>query len=215
MDENAQSHVPPEDAAPPSPERRGQVWSVEEEQKLYDEFVAGVPKIECAGSHQRTTGGIRAHLREMGLTDEEDNPISPRPEFAPTSAAQKRKVKAITVLEKKRVAQAEGVLTPAPEFNERFRDALHIMANTNASAFITGKAGSGKSTLLTWFSRNTDKNLVILAPTGVAALNVGGQTIHSFFRFGIDVTPHKVLTRKKARNEKLYKKLQTIIIDEV
>ena len=54
---------------------------------------------------------------------------------------------------------------------------------------------------------------MVLAPTGVAALNVGGQTIHNFFRFPIDITPQKVSNKKKIRNEKLYKKLQTIIID--
>lgn len=56
----------------------------------------------------------------------------------------------------------------------------------------------------------------MLAPTGVAALNVKGQTIHSFFNFYVDVTPDKILNRKtKPRNTKLYKKLKTIIIDEV
>ena len=78
-----------------------------------------------------------------------------------------------------------------------------------------GGGGTGKSTLLTYFRRNTRKNLVVLAPTGVAAVNVGGQTIHSFFGFKPDVTPGSV--RKKGKDEKqnLYKKLTTIVIDEV
>src|SRR5277367_4773947 len=83
-----------------------------------------------------------------------------------------------------------------PEINDRFRDALHIMGQTDASIFITGRAGTGKSTLLTYFRRTGAKRVVVLAPTGVAALNVGGQTIHNFFRFSIDVTPQKILKKK-------------------
>ena len=82
--------------------------------------------------------------------------------------------------------------------------------------FITGKAGTGKSTLLEHFCNNTKKKPVVLAPTGVAALNVKGQTIHSFFNFYVDVTPEKIRTKKTKPNDaKLYKKIKTIIIDEV
>lgn len=102
------------------------------------------------------------------------------------------------------------------EMNDRFRHALSLMEHTDRSLFITGRAGTGKSTLLSHFCARTSKNPVVLAPTGVAALNVGGQTIHKFFHFYIDVTPDKVRRRKvKPRNPKLYKKLRTIIIDEV
>jgi ATP-dependent DNA helicase PIF1 len=55
----------------------------------------------------------------------------------------------------------------------------------------------------------------VLAPTGVAALNVRGQTVHNFFRFRVDVTPEKVRRREsRPRDTKLYRKLRTIIIDE-
>lgn len=102
------------------------------------------------------------------------------------------------------------------DFNDRFRHALRLMEETDQSLFITGKAGTGKSTLLSHFCENTDKSPVILAPTGVAALNVGGQTIHKFFRFYIDVTPEKIRKKEtKPRNPKFYKKLKTIVIDEV
>ena len=102
------------------------------------------------------------------------------------------------------------------EFNERFQHALQQMENSSRSLFITGKAGTGKSTLLSHFCANTQKKPVVLAPTGVAALNVKGQTIHKFFHFYIDVTPDKISTKQtKPRNPKLYKKLKTIIIDEV
>ena len=88
------------------------------------------------------------------------------------------------------------------------------MENTSKNVFITGKAGTGKSTLLDYFRSITKKTIVVLAPTGVAALNVGGETIHSFFRFKPDITVDKV---KKLRGRKadIFKKLDAVIIDEV
>jgi ATP-dependent exoDNAse (exonuclease V) alpha subunit len=104
----------------------------------------------------------------------------------------------------------------ALDLNDRFKEALRLMEVTECCLFITGKAGTGKSTLLTHFCRNTDKKPVILAPTGVAALNVKGQTIHRFFNFYVDVTPQKIREKKtKPRFAKLYKKLKTIVIDEI
>ncbi len=102
------------------------------------------------------------------------------------------------------------------EINEQFERALELMKKGGKSLFITGKAGTGKSTLLDYFCKNSKKKPVVLAPTGVAALNVKGQTIHSFFNFYIDVTPDKIRKKKtRPKDEKLYKKLKTIIIDEV
>jgi ATP-dependent DNA helicase PIF1 len=100
------------------------------------------------------------------------------------------------------------------EINQEFRKALDIMEDSNRHVFITGKAGTGKSTLLDYFRQTTSKEVAILAPTGVAALNIQGQTIHSFFGFKPSVTPDKI--RKKAGQEgHIYKKFDTIIIDEV
>ena len=101
------------------------------------------------------------------------------------------------------------------DFNPEFCRALELMENSCSHVFVTGRAGTGKSTLLTHFRRTTRKNVVVLAPTGVAAVNVGGQTIHSFFCFKPDVTPGGI--RRKGRDEKknLYKRLTTIVVDEV
>lgn len=99
------------------------------------------------------------------------------------------------------------------QLSEDFRYALNQLEKTNTNLFITGKAGTGKSTLLQLFRNTTRKNTVVLAPTGIAALNVGGQTIHSFFRF-----PGKMLLRrdiKKVRNRKLYQKIEVLVIDEI
>ena len=103
------------------------------------------------------------------------------------------------------------------DFNSEFQCALDMMEKTDKNIFITGRAGTGKSTLLTYFHNNTKKNVVILAPTGVAAVNVGGQTIHSFFHFKPGVTPAAIKKKRATGKEKIsiYKKLTTIVIDEI
>ncbi len=102
------------------------------------------------------------------------------------------------------------------EINSEFAFALKLLESTNKSVFITGKAGTGKSTLLQVFRENTKKNVAVLAPTGVAALNVHGQTIHSFFRFPTTVTPQTVCKKKPTRLFlEMIKKIDAIIIDEV
>jgi ATP-dependent DNA helicase PIF1 len=106
------------------------------------------------------------------------------------------------------------------EINDRFREALDLMENTGRHIFITGRAGTGKSTLLEYFRETTRKAAAVLAPTGVAALNVRGQTIHSFCRFKPDVTLEKVkkLPRSRSRGAAppdLYRRFEAVIIDEV
>ena len=63
------------------------------------------------------------------------------------------------------------------EINEQFQQALDIMEDSDRSIFITGRAGTGKSTLLSYFRNITKKKVAVLAPTGVAALNIKGPTI--------------------------------------
>jgi ATP-dependent DNA helicase PIF1 len=91
------------------------------------------------------------------------------------------------------------------------------MEETDRSVFITGKAGTGKSTLLTYFRKITRKRLAVLAPTGVAAINVQGQTIHSFCGFKPDVSLEKVkkVSEKNKAGARLYKKLEVLVIDEI
>jgi len=101
------------------------------------------------------------------------------------------------------------------EINEEFGTALKLLEGSFGSLFITGKAGTGKSTLLECFREKTKKNVAILAPTGVAALNVSGQTIHSFFLIPPNITPEKVLEHKLTKKRiKLVQSLDMIIIDE-
>jgi ATP-dependent DNA helicase PIF1 len=85
---------------------------------------------------------------------------------------------------------------------------------TQENIFVTGRAGTGKSTLLNHLSWNTSKQIVICAPTGVAALNVGGQTIHSLFRLPIGViADHEIEHTADVR--KLLNTIDTLVIDEV
>ncbi len=89
------------------------------------------------------------------------------------------------------------------------------MENTSRSIFITGRAGTGKSTLLTYFRLTTRKKVAILAPTGVADLNVKGQTIHSFFRFKPNITLNLVRRLRDGDEDTIYRKLDAIVIDEI
>ena len=99
------------------------------------------------------------------------------------------------------------------ELNADFKYALDLLGKTNRSLFLTGKAGTGKSTFLQLFRRTTKKKTVVLAPTGIAALNVQGQTIHSFFGF----PPRVILPKdiKKSGYRKWFKKIEVMVIDEI
>lgn len=99
------------------------------------------------------------------------------------------------------------------ELSDDFKYVLDCLEKQSTNLFITGRAGTGKSTLLQLFRNTTHKKTVVLAPTGIAALNVKGQTIHSFFGF-----PPKPLAReeiRRRRDRRLYKKMEVLIIDEI
>lgn len=103
------------------------------------------------------------------------------------------------------------------KLSEEQQNIFDIIENQNGNIFITGKAGTGKSSLLQYFKYKSKKRLVVVAPTGVAALNVGGQTIHSLFGF-----PPAFLSEEKLRGLRLYPKtafllrnIDTVVIDEI
>ncbi|HEU5046398.1 MAG TPA: AAA family ATPase [Rickettsiales bacterium] len=93
-----------------------------------------------------------------------------------------------------------------------FASAFELLENSRANVFLTGKAGTGKSTFLQYFRRNTRKRLAVVAPTGVAALNVNGQTIHSLFRF-VPRFMHKGEVKPDKR--RVFKEMELLIIDEI
>ena len=106
---------------------------------------------------------------------------------------------------------------PLLVLNNDFQYVLDALDKTARSMFITGRAGTGKSTLLQLFRRTTSKKTAVLAPTGVAALNVQGQTIHSFFGFPPRIITPQEASRKVSRKDllRLYRNLEVLIIDEI
>lgn len=101
-----------------------------------------------------------------------------------------------------------------PELSDEQRVVFELIERTRDHIFVTGRAGTGKSTLLNHLAWNTGKQLVIAAPTGVAALNVGGQTIHSLFRLPIGVIADHDIDQN-AELRKLLGSIDTLVIDEV
>jgi len=109
--------------------------------------------------------------------------------------------------------------------NKEWQDALQIVNYTRRSLFLTGKAGTGKSTFLRYVADTTKKKHVVLAPTGIAAVNAGGSTLHSFFRLPFHpllpndtrYTHRHIKNTLKYTNEqrKLLREVELIIIDEI
>ncbi len=109
--------------------------------------------------------------------------------------------------------------------NPEFQSTLSLLEQTNRSIFLTGKAGTGKSTFLRYITSTTKKKFVVLAPTGIAAVNVGGQTMHSFFKIPLkpllpddpDFAVRRLRQRLKYSKQliKLIRELDLIIIDEI
>ncbi len=103
-------------------------------------------------------------------------------------------------------------------FDPLATQALDLMNKSSKSLFLTGKAGTGKSTLIQYFIETTKKNILVLAPTWVAAVNIGGTTIHSFFGMHPWMTLEEAKEWKFGMNAlkwKILDKLDTIIIDEI
>ena len=91
---------------------------------------------------------------------------------------------------------------------------FQAIEHTREHVFVTGRAGTGKSTLLNHLNWHTQKQIVICAPTGVAALNVGGQTIHSLFRLPIGVIADHDIDQNDAVR-KILNAMDTLVVDEV
>ena len=111
--------------------------------------------------------------------------------------------------------------------NREFQDALNLVRYTRQSVFLTGKAGTGKSTFLRYVCKHTKKKHVVLAPTGIAAINAGGSTLHSFFKLPfyplLPDDPNFSLQRGRIheffkyskQHRKLLEELELVIIDEI
>ena len=111
--------------------------------------------------------------------------------------------------------------------NKEFQDALQLITHTRQSVFLTGKAGTGKSTFLKYICAHTKKKYVVLAPTGIAAINAEGVTLHSFFKLpfrpmlpddpDLSLKNGRIFEFFKYRKEhrKLISEVELIIIDEI
>ncbi|HJD76687.1 AAA family ATPase [Bacteroides reticulotermitis] len=111
--------------------------------------------------------------------------------------------------------------------NAAFQDALNLIQYTRQSVFLTGKAGTGKSTFLRYICEHTKKKHVVLAPTGIAAINAGGSTMHSFFKLPfyplLPDDPNLSLQRGRIHeffkytkpHRKLLEQIELVIIDEI
>ena len=109
--------------------------------------------------------------------------------------------------------------------NEELQNALQIIQYTRRSLFLTGKAGTGKSTFLRYIAAHTKKKHVVLAPTGIAAINAGGSTLHSFFKLPFypllpndsrfSVRNIRQTLKYNSEKIKLLKEVELIIIDEI
>lgn len=128
------------------------------------------------------------------------------------------KAKEKKAAEKKTVLKDVAVDESTASFdgNPQALEILDALEHSNDNIFITGQAGTGKSTLLNFFRANTEKQIVVLAPTGVAAVNINGQTVHSFCHFpaGITLPQVKVLSQSSDTRD-ILEHLDTIVIDEI
>jgi len=114
------------------------------------------------------------------------------------------------ILRDKYGKKEEVIITP--EYKECFK----AIEKKVPFIFVSGKAGVGKSVLIKEIKKNIkDKNVVVLAPTGVAAINVEGQTIHSFFGFGIDILTTDNVSAATAKKKSLLENIDLLVIDEI
>jgi hypothetical protein len=120
--------------------------------------------------------------------------------------------------------------TPTDESNEAFDLAVRLVNETSRHLFITGRAGTGKTTFLRFIRNSCDKQMAVVAPTGVAAINAGGVTIHSFFQLPFtpfvpgshsdnttSIDKHQLLSRLRLSGErkKVIQELELLVIDEI
>ena len=103
---------------------------------------------------------------------------------------------------------------PFDPANEPQKMAYELIANTNASFFLTGRAGTGKTTFLRKIRETVKKNFVLVAPTGIAAIVAGGETIHSFFGMPLEILTEDTRYNINETKQRILREVDTIIVDE-
>lgn len=143
--------------------------------------------------------------------------------IAYAAGASKNKIKATTPHSSASVKPSKPVTKPQLnvkqtdvskiKLSEEQEEIFNLVETTNENYYVTGKAGTGKSVLLQYFVDNSGKRVVVVAPTGVAALNVNGQTIHSFFKMPFDIDLDELKVDYKLRE--ILRNIDTVVVDEV
>jgi hypothetical protein len=131
-----------------------------------------------------------------------------RPSFGELDARAARPARSGARRQTNRRNLAEGI-----EPTEEFKLALRLLEEKVPFVLVTGQAGTGKTTCIRWLRSEVPGNVVVVAPTGLAALTAGGQTIHSFFRFG--QSPIEPAAIRVLRDPAIYQHLDLLIIDEI
>lgn len=108
----------------------------------------------------------------------------------------------------------ENIKFAIDQTNVEQQKAFDLVENTNTSLFITGKAGTGKTTFIKGIQKLIKKDFLVLAPTGIAAMNVGGQTLHSFFGLPFTAMGPRDWPEVSENKRDVLMKIDTIIIDE-
>src|SRR5689334_4101081 len=157
----------------------------------------------------RSSRGTRSVRSSTSASGDTHVPFCPRSERQPSRTIARRSYVCPVGSAPGAGAEREILLT------EEFRHALALLAE-GEHLFLTGKAGTGKSTLIRRFMAETDRNVVVVAPTGIAALNVDGYTIHRLFGFRTTTTLDDVRGGgyRPGRFTKTLASLQTLTIDE-
>jgi ATP-dependent DNA helicase PIF1 len=169
-------------------------------------------------SKTANTVGIKPPTNEVDIVPstpsvEWPTPTHPEHVSSPTPEKNAPETQAIAIAPPSSNSAFDHQPTAGLELTNEFRAAVEFVSRRGGNFFVTGRAGTGKSTLLRQLRSRRTGNVVVLAPTGLAAVNVGGQTIHSFFRFkpGL-LRPEDI---RISRNAAVYRNLDAIIIDEI
>lgn len=197
------ARIPQTDETPPN---NGKPWDEDDLAKLlhmHDTKPGPDNLLNLAAELGRSPRSLVLKLVHEGVITPQPNP-DPNPK---SRAKPKKETKAKQVEQSTRTMKVS--ITP------EFQTGLKTIED-GENLLILGSAGTGKSTFLKWLKKKlaSSKNYVVLAPTGMAALQVGGQTIHSFFGFKSQLLLDNDAWRKP-RNPKIFEKLDLIIIDEI
>lgn len=139
---------------------------------------------------------------------------SPAPNFTDTRLAETpRDRKDVAMLRGTLAPVSEGVWPAGVEPTPEYQAAVDFIESGEGHLFVTGRAGTGKSTLLRAIRDRAGDDMVVVAPTGLAAVNVGGQTIHSFF--GLPPRLIRADDIRRSRNGRVMRKMRHLVIDEV